>query len=99
VELDDLKEVCNAFTSLIKSRYFKCLDESYPYIQEIQDLRAQIRNICIKAGESILIKYRPSIEQRKQLIVARFELSQFVAKKKFSELNFKENSIQEGGEK
>lgn len=92
VELDDLKEVCNAFTALIQARYFQCLHPDYPYLDEIPELRQQIRNICLKAGESQFVKYRPNMEQRKQLIVARFELSQFVRKKKFSELNFKRNN-------
>lgn len=89
VELDDLKEVCNAFTRMIKSKYFQCLHSDYPYLNEITELRQRIRNICLKASESQFVKYHPNAEQRKQLIVARFELSQFVRKKKFSELNFK----------
>jgi hypothetical protein len=89
IELDDLKEVCNAFTSLINSKYFKYIHPSYPYIDEIKKLREQIRNTCVKTiGEQL--KYRLCREQKQKLIVARCELSQFVPKKKFSELKFKE---------
>ena len=89
IELDDLKEVCNAFTSVINSKYFKCVHTSYPYIDEMKKLREQIRNTCIKTiGEQL--KYRLSRDQKQKLIVARCELSQFVPKKTFSELQFKE---------
>lgn len=89
IELDDLKEVCNAFTSVINSKYLKYIHLSYPYIKEIKNLREQIRSICIKTiGEKL--KFRLSRDQKQNLIVARCELSQFVPKKKFSELKFKE---------
>ncbi len=89
IELDDLKEVCNAFTDVINSKHYKCLDPNYPYTDEIKSLREQIKNICIKTiGEHF--KYRISPEQKQGLIVTRFELSQWVKKRKFSELKFKE---------
>ncbi|MCC7158552.1 MAG: hypothetical protein IT281_03335 [Ignavibacteria bacterium] len=89
IELDDLKEVCNAFTSVINSKYFKYIHPSYPYIDEIKKLREQIRNTCVKTiGEQL--KYRLIRDQKQKLIVARCELSQFVPRKKFSELKFKE---------
>jgi hypothetical protein len=90
VELDDLKEVCNAFTSVIRSKYFKCLHPNYPYIDEIDQLRERIKTTCLKRSEGF-IKYRLNKEQKQILIVTRFELSQFVPKRKFNELGFKEN--------
>lgn len=87
IELDDLKEVCNAFTDVINSDYYQCLHPSYPYIDEIKKLREQIKNTCLKStGEHF--KYRISKEKKQNLIVARFELSQFVGRRKFSELKF-----------
>jgi hypothetical protein len=89
IELDDLKEVCNAFTDVINSDYYQCLHPSYPYIEEIKKLRGHIKNTCIKTmGEHF--KYRISKEKKQNLIVTRFELSQFVRKRKFSELKFRE---------
>lgn len=89
IELDDLKEVCNAFTDVIHSKYYKFLHPSYPYIDEIRNLREQIRSICIKTkGEHL--RYRLVRDQKQNLIIARFELSQFIPKAKFSELNFKD---------
>ncbi|MBA3705502.1 MAG: hypothetical protein H0W84_06255 [Bacteroidetes bacterium] len=89
IELDDLKEVCNAFTDVVNSDYYRCLHPSYPYIDEIKKLREQIKNTCIKTmGEHF--KYRISKEKKQNLIVTRFELSQFVVKSKFSELKFRE---------
>lgn len=93
IELDDLKEVCNGLTRLIQSRNFKILHPSYPYREEINQLREKVRNTCIKAGEMEWIKYKLSKEQKQFLIVTRLELSQFVPKKKFSELSFSEKQL------
>lgn len=93
LELDDLKEVCNELTRLIQSWNFNSLHPSYPYIDEIKELRERVRNTCIKAGENEWIKYRLNKEQKQYLIISRFELSQFVPKKKFSELSFKEKQL------
>lgn len=90
IELDDLKEVCNAFTDVIRSKYFKCLHPSYPYIDEIDQLRERIKTTCVKSSGGF-IKYRLSKEQKQILIVTRFELSQFVPKIKFSEIKFRDN--------
>lgn len=90
IELDDLKEVCNAFTAMINSKYFKYVHSSYPYLDEIKKWREQIRNVCLgTVGEHL--KYRLRREQKQELIVARFELSQYVIKRKFNDLKFKEN--------
>jgi len=90
IELDDLKEVCNAFTDVIRSKYFKCLHPSFPYIDEIDQLRERIKTTCQKSSGGF-IKYRLSKEQKQILIVTRFELSQFVTKRKFNELKFRDN--------
>ncbi len=89
IELDDLKEVCNAFTDVINSDYYQCLHQSYPYTTEIKKLRDQIKTTCINPLKE-QFKYRISREQKQNLIVTRFELSQFVGKIKFSELKFRE---------
>lgn len=90
IELDDLKEVCNAFTDVLRSKYFKSLHPSFPYIDEINQLRERIKTTCLKSSGGF-IKYRLSKDQKQILIVTRFELSQFVPKIKFSELKFRDN--------
>jgi hypothetical protein len=90
IELDDLKEVCNAFTDVIRSNYFKCLHTSYPYIDEITELRNRIKSTCLKTNGEF-IKYRLSKNQKQVMIITRFELSQFVPKRKFNELKFINN--------
>jgi len=89
VELDDLKELCNAFTDVIQSRYFKYLHPSYPYIDDIQELRELVRRACLKAGDCQQITYRLGRAQKQNLIVTRFELAQFVPKRAFRELQFR----------
>lgn len=89
IELDDLKEVCNAFTDVINSDYYQCLHPSYPYTTEIKKLRDQIKTTCINTLREHF-KYRIGKEKKQNLILTRFELSQFVGKSKFSELKFRE---------
>ncbi|MBI3521449.1 MAG: hypothetical protein HY062_19075 [Bacteroidetes bacterium] len=91
IELDDLKEVCNALTCVMQSKYYKYLHPSYPYISEIKELRERTKSKCLKEGAAIFIKYKLSKEQKQNMILARMELSQFVPKIKFSELKFREN--------
>lgn len=88
IELDDLKEVCNAFTSVLQSDYFNYLHPSYPYINEVKELRERIKRVCLKSEDNIFIKYKLNKEQRQNLLLTRMELSQFVPKIKFNELNF-----------
>lgn len=37
IHFEDLKEVCNAFTSIIQSRFYIQLSENCPYTNEIMD--------------------------------------------------------------
>lgn len=90
IDTDDLKEVCNAFTDLIQSRHFKSLHPKYPYLDEIRKMRERLKKTCIGAGERISIKYRLNREEKQRLIIIRLELAQFVHKKPFQELNFRE---------
>lgn len=90
IELDDLKEICNAFTMLIQSKYFKNLPQAYPYTHDILNLRESLKNICKNADENEPLKFRLQTQNKKNLIATRWELSHYVHKKTFSQLNFKE---------
>lgn len=91
LELDDLKEVCNAFTDLLNSRYYKYLPVRYPYTMEIEQLRNNIRQICINSEEGQVMNFKLREETRKKMIVTRWELAHYAPKKSFSQLNFKED--------
>lgn len=95
VALDDLKEVCNNLTSVILSTYFRSLPLSYPYLKEIIGLRDSLKRVCIQndddegeeGGENdVFIKFRFKPGTKKELIATRYELSQLVPKKHYSEL-------------
>jgi len=90
IELDDLKEVCNAFTSVIQSKSFSYLIAEYPYTKEIVWLRDTIKNICLNADENEPIELRFKKETKLRLIVARWEMANYVPKISFSQLNFTE---------
>lgn len=89
VELEDLKEICNALTDVIQSRPFQCMIQEYPYIKEIPWLRDIIKNLCLNAEEEILT-FRLKKETKLKLIAARWELSNYVPKVGFDKLNFRE---------
>lgn len=89
IELDGLKEICNALTDVIQSRSFQCMIPEYPYLREISWLRDTIKNLCINTEEETLT-FRLKKETKIKLIAARWELSNYVPKVGFDQLNFKE---------
>jgi hypothetical protein len=90
IELDDLKEVCNAFTFIIHSKYFQYLPNQYPYIQEIIDIHKTLKKLCLNEEENEFLKFILGYERKKILIITRWELSHYVPKKTFNQLNFKD---------
>lgn len=90
IEVDDLKEICNAFTLLIRSNYFKSLPGTYPYTNEILELRESLKKICQSAEENEALKFKLLPQTKKVLIATRWELHYYVPKVNFSELNFKD---------
>lgn len=89
IELDDLKEVCNAFTALINSKSFNYLTSHYPYIKEIVWLRDTIKNLCLNADEEELsLRFKKDTKLR--LIATRWEMANYVPKISFNQLNFTE---------
>lgn len=90
IELDDLKEICNAFTLLIRSNYFKSLPNKYPYTNEILELRESLKKTCQSAEENEPLKFRLLPQTKKVLIANRWELHYYVPKINFDKLSFKE---------
>jgi hypothetical protein len=90
IQLDDLKEVCNAFTSIIQSRFYRGLPQSYPYITEIIELRNHVKEACLSVEEEDVLKFKLKRETKQKLIASRWELSGRVPKRTFNQLNFKE---------
>lgn len=90
IELDDLKEICNAFTTIIGSKYFQNLPQGFPYSNDILELKQSLKTICENSNEDQPLKFRLQAQNKNKLIAIRWELSHFVLKKTFSELNFKD---------
>lgn len=89
-DLDDLKEICNAFTKTIGSRYYKSLPDKFPYISYILSLRDKLKQLIVENRQDEKIQFRLSSENKIELIVTRYELSYFFKKKKFCDINFEE---------
>lgn len=91
-DVDDLKEVCNAFILMTRSDCFIELPPNFPYKNYILNLREKLKQVCINNNELERIKFRISRENKIELMVTRFELSHFIPKKKFGDLDFGEYS-------
>ncbi len=87
-KLDDLMELCNAFTYVVRSRRYAMLPEEYPYTDAILNLKEKLKRVCIKCQSADQIKFRLSQEDKIELIATRFELAKFIPKRQFSELDF-----------
>lgn len=84
----DLMEVCNAFTTVLRSSYYTLLPEEFPYRNIMVNLKEKLKKVCLKAHKIEKIKFRLTQDDKIQLIAIRFELSQFIPKKQFNELLF-----------
>ncbi len=84
----DLMEVCNAFTTILRSSYYVLLPEEFPYRNIMVNLKEKLKKVCIKTHKIEKIKFRLAQDDKIQLIAIRFELSQFIPKKQFNELLF-----------
>jgi hypothetical protein len=89
VELDDLKEICNAFHVLLNSDNFQNMPFNYPYTNEMVKYYETIRLFCGRSqDEAVTVKFTRTTKA--ELIAARYELAQFVKWIKFDELEFDE---------
>ena len=88
--LNDLKELCNAFTMVINTEYYKRLPSKYPYTLKLTLWRNKLKQLCINNTEEEEIVFRLTKENRLELIATRYELAHFCRKKTFSQLCFKE---------
>lgn len=89
-ELEDLKEVCNAFTLTIGSSYYKQLPAKFPYKSYIVLLRDKLKQIIIENRHIENIRFGISAENKIELLATRFELSEFFTKTRFCDINFSE---------
>jgi hypothetical protein len=91
LNLDDLKEVCNAFTALLDSNAFNMLPDDYPYLNDIMRLQAMLCDFCINTeGDQPKITFQLKRDTRLKLLATRWELANFVPKLRFSDLDFEE---------
>lgn len=90
VNLDDLKEICNAFTGMIQSSGYEHLPEYYPYEKDIKTLWQTLKKLCSEADEEQPLNFKLKRSTRLNLIVTRWELAHFVRKESFNQLNFEE---------
>lgn len=90
IHLDDLKEICNAFTDMIQSGDFENLPKYYPYTKDINTLWQNIKKLCLEADEDQPLNFKIKRSTRLNMMVTRWELAHFVKKESFNQLNFEE---------
>lgn len=88
VATTDLMELCDAFTYTIRSKSYSLLPDEYPYKETILILKEKLKRVCVKAQEVEKLKFSLTIEDKMELIAMRFELSQFIPKRQFIQLDF-----------
>lgn len=88
LKVDDLLEICNAFTYMVRSKNYALLPGEYPYTDAILMLKEKLKRVCIKVENADQIKFRLTQEDKIELIAIRFELAKFIPKRQFSELDF-----------
>jgi hypothetical protein len=89
VDLDDLKDISNAFHLLLNSETFKNIPVNYPYTTEMNKYYETIRQFCISSQEeTVEVKFTRTTKA--ELLSTRFELVQFVSWVRFDQLNFSE---------
>lgn len=86
IELDDLKEVYNALTILMRSTVYERLPNSFPYFSEMEFWQKSLKELCLNEEE--VFRFRMKNETKAKLIAIRFEMSQYVPKEAFSKLEF-----------
>lgn len=89
-DIEDLKEVCNAFTLTIGSSYYKELPTLFPYTAYLVLLRNKLKQLIIENHKEKHIAFRLSTESKIELMATRYELSYFCTKQKFCDINFSE---------
>lgn len=87
IDLDELKDICNAFHLFLNSETFKDLPVNYPYTNEMTKYYESIRQFCINSEEENVV-LRFTRTTKAELLAARFELAQVVPWVRFDQLNF-----------
>jgi len=88
LKVDDLMEVCNAFTYIVRSKNYALLPREYPYTDAILMLKEKLKRVCLKVENADQIKFRLTQEDKMEIIAMRFELAKFIPKRQFNELDF-----------
>jgi hypothetical protein len=84
----DLMEICNALTLMQRSIHYQSLPDVFPYIETMRGLREKLKRLCIKAHKAEQIKFRLEQKDKIEMVAMRYELAQFIPKKKFNQLDF-----------
>jgi len=89
VDVDDLKDISNAFHLLLHSETFENMPPAYPYKNEMNKYFETIKQFCFNSEEEMVV-LRFTRRTKAELLATRFELAQLVAKVGFDQLNFSE---------
>ncbi len=88
VLLNDLAEITNAFTLIIRSSHFQLLPELYPYKYKIKELRDKLKNIYMTAENMEEFNLTLGRSLKIELIVMRCELRTVSPRRTYNQLQF-----------
>lgn len=89
--LNDLAEITNTFTLIIRSAHFQNLPELYPYKHKVKELRNKLRSIYNAAEDLEEFRLNFSKSLKIELITMRCELRTVAPRKTYNQLQFKED--------
>lgn len=88
--LNDLAEITNAFTLIIRSSNFQLLPNSYPYTNKIKELRNKLKSIYMTAENMDEFHLTLGKSLKIELLVMRCELRTIAPRRTYNQLQFKE---------
>jgi hypothetical protein len=71
-----------------RSIHYQNLPDAFPYIETVSECRDKLKRLCVKAQKVEQIKFRLEQKDKIEMVAMRYELVQYIPKKKFSQLDF-----------
>ena len=86
VAWNNLAELGNAFIFLTNTAYYKELPYDYPYTTDIVSLKDKLKSFCLETQEEEWVQFRLKFDDKIDLMLQRYELSDAFAKISFNQL-------------
>ena len=90
---NDVAELYNAFLFLSSTEYYKELPNDYPFTKDIISLRDKLKSFCLETQQQEWVPFRLKFDDKIDLMLQRYELSDSFAKISFNQLQADFNKL------